>query len=323
MRLPSRIYRFINHPEFRIKTNIPSLLPKIYIRLTLNPKKIILIPINLCLKIYNRLTLVPDMKKILLNVLIKCIDCLQLLHSKVSQNRNSLKAYTPLSPTDEADEIANYIESLDWALQNNKRIKNIALAGPFGSGKSSVIQTFQKRNHNKNFELLHIQLIDKDSEELIENIDSFELENEDILALLKSSKIPITVKEKIINNFDVSLFDNDSDLLNQIGNLLIENISLDVDNSLVKPVLINSNLKVSQKVELFNKKNEIFNDAEEINEIFFSFGEPYSEITENGKRPLIDESGINNEFVEILKSKKYISGFRIEKKGIRISTFKK
>ena len=44
-----------------------------------------------------------------------------------------------------------YIEALEWALKN-ERIKNIALTGPYGSGKSSIIESFLaldllKNNH--------------------------------------------------------------------------------------------------------------------------------------------------------------------------------
>ncbi len=51
--------------------------------------------------------------------------------------------YRDLTPTDKAEGCETYIEALEWALHNPK-IKNIALAGPYGSGKSSIIETFIK-----------------------------------------------------------------------------------------------------------------------------------------------------------------------------------
>ncbi len=50
-------------------------------------------------------------------------------------------SYKDLAPVDNISDENTYIEALDWAI-NNSRIKNIALAGPYGSGKSSVIQSF-------------------------------------------------------------------------------------------------------------------------------------------------------------------------------------
>ena len=57
---------------------------------------------------------------------------------------NMVKAdlvFTPLTPTDEAKDCESYMDALSWALSQNK-IHNIAISGPYGSGKSSVIRTF-------------------------------------------------------------------------------------------------------------------------------------------------------------------------------------
>ena len=53
--------------------------------------------------------------------------------------------YNPLSPTDEAEDCKIYFESFEWALSNRKTIRNIAIAGAYGSGKSSIIRTFIKQ----------------------------------------------------------------------------------------------------------------------------------------------------------------------------------
>ena len=46
--------------------------------------------------------------------------------------------YRDLAPTNNIQNGQEYINALQWALENPK-IKNIALAGPYGSGKSSII----------------------------------------------------------------------------------------------------------------------------------------------------------------------------------------
>ena len=63
------------------------------------------------------------------------------------EEKQKAKDYYSLSPTDKAAECDAYCEALEWALANSadKDIKNIAIAGPYGSGKSSVIRTFQRR----------------------------------------------------------------------------------------------------------------------------------------------------------------------------------
>ena len=60
--------------------------------------------------------------------------------------------YKDLAPIDELENDKEYMDALDWALENPK-IKNIALAGPYGSGKSSIIDSYLKRDqeYNKKF----------------------------------------------------------------------------------------------------------------------------------------------------------------------------
>ena len=56
--------------------------------------------------------------------------------------------YKALTPTDSAEQVEEYLEALIWALQQ-KDIHNIALAGAYGSGKSSIIETFLRREREK------------------------------------------------------------------------------------------------------------------------------------------------------------------------------
>ncbi len=53
--------------------------------------------------------------------------------------------FTALTPTSDAKDCDIYLEALDWALKNKKTIKNIAISGTYGSGKSSIIETFKAK----------------------------------------------------------------------------------------------------------------------------------------------------------------------------------
>lgn len=62
--------------------------------------------------------------------------------------------FVDLAPTDQADRAGVYSEALLYATDNAK-VCNIALTGPYGSGKSSIIQSFLKRYRQR---ALHISL---------------------------------------------------------------------------------------------------------------------------------------------------------------------
>lgn len=83
----------------------------------------------------------------------KFINWLFKSWKKLSDDRSS-SPFTDLSPVDNADPDGSYTKALTFAFEN-ARIKNIALTGPYGSGKSSIIKTFEKNN---NYKFLNISL---------------------------------------------------------------------------------------------------------------------------------------------------------------------
>lgn len=77
---------------------------------------------------------------------------LQLTNYIINPNHMELE---DLGPTSNATKNKTYEQSLNWALRNFK-VTNIALTGPYGSGKSSVIATFQAKH--KEFRYLNVSL---------------------------------------------------------------------------------------------------------------------------------------------------------------------
>ena len=75
------------------------------------------------------------MKKWSLKVLKKIIDWLSVQYTKYLPKDRIDLPFNSLSPTDEAEKVEEYLNSLEWALQNRHKIKNIAIAGSYGSGK--------------------------------------------------------------------------------------------------------------------------------------------------------------------------------------------
>lgn len=73
----------------------------------------------------------------------------------VDLENSSFTDLTPIDDIDNVDPDWSYSKAISFAL-TNPRIKNIALTGPYGSGKSSIIRAYEK--NNKNFKFLNISL---------------------------------------------------------------------------------------------------------------------------------------------------------------------
>lgn len=90
----------------------------------------------------------------LIRWLTKSLDkTLSWLESK-SHSAEAQSKFVDLAPTDNADKAGVYSDAILFAT-NNVKVYNIALTGPYGSGKSSIIQSFLKRYRRS---ALHISL---------------------------------------------------------------------------------------------------------------------------------------------------------------------
>ncbi|KEH11975.1 hypothetical protein GY15_24495 [Delftia sp. 670] len=97
------------------------------------------------------------MKKNLLPLIRMLANSLNSVLSWLEAKDGSTDIHTKfldLAPTDKADNAGVYSEAILFAT-NNAKVSNIALTGPYGSGKSSIIQSFLK---NYRRPALHISL---------------------------------------------------------------------------------------------------------------------------------------------------------------------
>lgn len=94
---------------------------------------------------------------------------LNFLESKINPNPYN---FEDLAPKDDHDKEI-YLDSLEWAIKN-QRVNNLALTGAYGSGKSTILRTFEKKHPE--FKYLNISLAafgDEKEQERI-NLDSIE-----------------------------------------------------------------------------------------------------------------------------------------------------
>lgn len=74
------------------------------------------------------------------------------MSSSATTNENS--TFLSFVPKDDID-LSGYKEAIDYAL-NTDKIRNIAISGPYGSGKSSIVESYEKANPDK--KIIHISL---------------------------------------------------------------------------------------------------------------------------------------------------------------------
>lgn len=87
------------------------------------------------MKIFEKLNKIKD-------DILKYIEKNKEEKEKLEINNSVYQDFTPI---DTIDDEAEYLKALHWAIENDN-IKNIALTGVYGSGKSSVIKTYLKKH---------------------------------------------------------------------------------------------------------------------------------------------------------------------------------
>lgn len=93
-------------------------------------------------------------------IVLVAIKKLRKLERKILGITDSEPNYSSLSPIGNANDQRHYSDALDWALKNRsvKDIKNIALTGPYGSGKSTILKTYYNNYSGKDLKFLFISL---------------------------------------------------------------------------------------------------------------------------------------------------------------------
>lgn len=78
----------------------------------------------------------------------KIFNKLKLHKNKDIRTDDMSRRYETLTPANDITNGQEYMAAIDWALAQND-VHNIAIAGPYGSGKSSVIETYIKNRNRR------------------------------------------------------------------------------------------------------------------------------------------------------------------------------
>lgn len=133
--------------------------------------------------------------------------------------------FSSLSPIADADKDGHYTDALNWALRTRSKndIRNIAITGPYGSGKSSVLKTFQNKNDNSNLHFLNISLATFKEEILDDEAVNNKTEDQ------QSDKTSIL--QPIINKGDTNNKTNSADLIRLIELSILQQIFYHANDS--------------------------------------------------------------------------------------------
>ncbi|MBU3015026.1 hypothetical protein KO488_09680 [Poseidonibacter lekithochrous] len=141
------------------------------------------------------------LEKFLDKIIVFLIKKLNIYHCYIKNKYYKTESrYQFLTPNDKAENIEEYSIALENAL-NEIKVRNIAISGSYGSGKSSFIKTFEKNHENGVYEFLDISLarFNKKNEDN-NSIDSSLIEKsilEQMFYKVKSNKIPQSRLNKI------------------------------------------------------------------------------------------------------------------------------
>lgn len=105
--------------------------------------------------------------------------------------------YVSLTPTKNADEDGIYCNAMKYAIDNPK-IKNIAIAGNYGSGKSSVIQTFFEKLENKKYNPIYVSLAAFNKDDYIGNSIDHVVGEEKIKEIQNKNEFQHTLEKSIL-----------------------------------------------------------------------------------------------------------------------------
>jgi hypothetical protein len=241
------------------------------------------------------------------NVLLKFIGDIILENQITDENYSVLVKSIPCCyDTDELD-FCKLSESKILILINNKKI-----------GYSHSNYVFIKDNFSK----LNVLFLERYENDFMEDISSFAIQLDELAHILKSNKLSLSNKNIIVNTINEADIISNEEILVVIGECILASDIFDVNLEILKNIIIKTNLELISKLKIFICKMNKFEKVM-ITEILLSLKAPYSEITINGKHPLLESTDINRMLVENLLKIKYISSCSIEDNMLRVNTFKK
>jgi hypothetical protein len=210
---------------------------------------------------------------------------------------------------------SNLIKSIYFINYDNLDIEELSLSKVQSILTTNILSLTQENiNRLKEyFSPEHITFIENKKDEFLEEFSEFELDSDDILKLLVSSKFTIEEKFTILENIDE--IDDVKELKEVISKLYIEN------NKEINDIGIFENLFYGENkynLELLVSQIKYFDDCEIIKPYLEAFEDKqYNELlNKSASKHYMDDSELNRELLKKLKDKDCISSWKENKRTL-------
>ncbi len=205
-------------------------------------------------------------------------------------------------------------ESLDFKDLSENKVDYLLEAHKFSMSKNNY-DTLRKSFPNK-----HIVLVENYFDSFLEDIDNFELDEEDVLLILNSEGISIEQKLIYIPTIEEEFILRNDTISKKIAELIISkshkfDFSYDVIESLCK-----NTAKEEDKIKLIILYNKDI-DNEEMKELVGGIGQEYEKLFLPKKRPCFQDTEDNEALLKFLYDRKLIKKYKKEKNKIRVVAF--
>lgn len=166
----------------------------------------------------------------------------------------------------------------------------------------------------------HIALIEKHKDKFLDKFDEFEIDEQDLVLLLDSSKFEIEEKFSLIENSDLSDIEDNVRIKEFISKFYIDNSTHIEDIDLFNILFYGEN---KYNLELLVLQIPHLDDCESCKVYLNGFSKGINELLEKSSKHLsIEKSPLNRKLLEVLKKKDCISSFSVKKQLLGKEEFK-
>ena len=166
----------------------------------------------------------------------------------------------------------------------------------------------------------HIILVENYFDSFLENIDNFEVDEEDVSLILNSKKISIEQKLTYISEIEEEFILKDNSISKKIAELIIsKSYKIDFPYEVIESLYKNI-VKEEDKIKLIILYNKDI-DNEEMKELVGGIGQEYEKLFLPKRRPCFQDTEDNEALLKILYDRELIKKYKKEKNKIRAVAF--